>query len=254
VLDDGTATTRQYIEVTLFNLGEFETPALPLTISDGNGQVSEELVPSVSLRVNPTLAEDDNDLRDIKPQAGLAVPPLWPRILGGLLVAGLLAVAGWWAYKRWRGEDPFARAPIVDNRPPWQVAFDELARIEGLGLLEQRRVKEYYTLVTDCLRKYLEDQFDLRVFDRTTSELRPILRYSDLAPDHVRQLLDLFLKSDLVKFAKFTPDLETARQLTGSAHLLVDLTRPQPEIEAAEEDQPPVAPVATRRLSYESGQ
>ncbi len=184
----------QIIEVTLFNLGDFQTPELPLTISDGAGQVTEEVVPSARLTVNPTLAEDDTELRDIKPQAGLAVPPVWPWIAGGLLVAAAAAVGGWWAYRRWQGK-PFGLAPAVDNRPPWQVAYDELARIEGLGLLEQGRAKEYYTLVTDCLRTYLADQFHLRVLDRTTTELKPILRQSDLAPDHTRRFLDLFMDS-----------------------------------------------------------
>ena len=251
--DAGAETTRQVIEVTLFNLGVFETPALPLTISDGAGQVMEDLVPSISLAVVPTLAEDDTALKDIKPQAGLAVPATWPWIVGGLLGAAVVAVGGWWAYRRRQGK-PFGLAPLVDNRPPRQVAYDELARIEGLGLLEQGRFKAHYSLVTDCLRAYLVSQFHLRVLDRTTSELRPILRQSDIAPDHTRRFLDLFMESDLVKFAKFTPNLETARQLTGDARLLVDLTRPTPELEAAAGDVPPVAPLATTQLSYQSGE
>ena len=224
--DDGTETTRQTIEVTLFNLGDFETLPLPLTIGDGAGQVFEEIVPSTLLSVVPTLAEDDSELRDIKPQAGLNLPATWPWIVGGLLLAAVLAVAGWWAYRRWRGE-PFL-APVVDNRPPWQVAYDELARIEGLGLLGQRRFKEYYTLVTDCLRAYLEAQFNLQVFERTTSELRATLRQSDLAPEQARRFLDLFSGSDLVKFAKFEPDVESGRRLIEDARELVTDTMGQP--------------------------
>jgi hypothetical protein len=251
--DDGTETTRQTIEVTLFDVGEFQTPSLPLTISDGAGQVTQELMAPISLTVVPTLAEEDNELRDIKPQASLAVPPVWPWIVGGLLVAVIVGLAGWSAYRRWRGEPLFA--PVVDNRPPWQVAYDELTRIEGLGLLEQGRFKQYYTLVTDCLRAYLERQFDLRVFDRTTSELKATLRRSDLAPDHTRQLLDLFMESDLVKFAKFTPDVNVARQLVDGARQFVDLTKPAPELESLlTGDPPPAAPVATSQLSYQSGQ
>ena len=258
--DDGTETTRQTIEVTLFNLGEFETPELPLTISDGAWQVFKEVAPSVSLAVAPTLAEEDNDLRDIKPQAGLDVPAAWPWIAGGLLLAVVAAIAGWWAYRRWQGK-PFL-APIVDNRPPWQVAYDELARIEGLGLLDQRRFKEYYTLITGCLRTYLESQFDLNVFERTTTELKAVFRRSDIAPEHARRFLNLFSESDLVKFAKFTPDLRAAHQLAGEARELVTLTRPSQESELEtflSEDQdltgnvPPSAPVATSQLGYESG-
>lgn len=257
--DDGTETTRQIIEATLFNLGEFETPTLPLTISDGAGQVIEEVVPTVLLAVVPTLAEDDNELRDIKPQAELAVPPVWPWVVGGLALAAAVGVAGWWAYRRWRGE-PFL-PPVVDNRPPWQVAYDELARIEALGLVEERRFKEYYTQVTDCLRTYLESQFGLSVFERTTTELRAVFRQSDIAPDHARKLMDLFSESDLVKFAKFSPDTESARRLTGEARELVSLTKPTPEPSLEEfmredkaEGKPASTPVVASQLSYQSRQ
>ena len=80
------------------------------------------------------------------------------------------------------------------------------------------------------------------------------MRQSDLAPDHTRRFLDLFVDGDLVKFAKFIPGVETASQATLEARSLVDATRPVPELEAATEDQPPAAPVATRRFSYQSGQ
>jgi hypothetical protein len=250
--DDGTETTRQTIGVTLFNLGDFYTGELFLTISDGAGQVFEEVVPPVPLTVVPTLAEDDNDLRDIKPQAGMLTPATWPWIAGGVLLALGLAVAGWWAYRRWRGE-PFL-PPIVDNRPAWGVAYDELARIEGLGLLEQGRFKRHYTLVTDCLRTYLERQFGLRVFDRTTSELKTVMRQSNIAPETARRFLGLFAESDLVKFAKFRPDLNVARDLTGRARGLVDDTRPQPqpELETFLSQEQGATPVRTSQPSYQS--
>ena len=148
--DDGTETTYQTITVTLFDLGAFETPALPLTISDGNGAVLEESTPPVALRVVPPLAEDDSALKDIRPQVGMKVPSVLPWVIGGLLLAAVLAGGGWWLYRRWRGESLFA--PVIDNRPPYQVAYDELDRIRGLRLPEKGRFKQHYTLVTDCLR------------------------------------------------------------------------------------------------------
>lgn len=252
--DDGTETTRQTIQVTLFDLGEFETPELRFGVSDAAGQVSEQSVPSISLKVVPTLAEDDNNLRDLKPQATLAVPPVWPWIVGGTLLVALAAVVGWWAYRRRQGK-PFGLAPAADNRPAWQVALDKLDAIEGMALLERGQFKEHYTLVTDALRAYLESQFGLRVLDRTTSELRPILRSSDLQPGHSRRLLDLFADSDLVKFAKAVPDIKTAGRFTGEARELVELTRPKPQLETSPDqvEQTPT-PRVTGQLSYESGQ
>jgi len=90
---DGTATTQQTITVTLFDLGTFETPALPLTISDSSGQVMEETVAPVSLTVNSILAEGDTQLKDIRPQAGMDVPFPWPMVATGVVVLAV-AIAG----------------------------------------------------------------------------------------------------------------------------------------------------------------
>jgi hypothetical protein len=230
--DDGTETTYQTITLTLFDLGTFETPGLPLTISDGNGAVLEELSPPVALTVVPTLAEDDTTLKDIRPQVGMKVPSLLPWMLGGWLLAAALAGSGYWLYRRRRGKSLFA--PVIDNRPPYQVAYDELDRIRGLRLPEKGRFKQHYTLVTDCLRTYIEAQYRVHAFDRTTTELKASLRGSTVAPDHARGFIDLFTESDLVKFAKLTPDVEVAHQLTDQARTLVDLTRPAPEPEETE--------------------
>jgi hypothetical protein len=92
------------------------------------------------------------------------------------------------------------------------------------------------------------------VFDRTTSELRPILRRFNLAPEHSQQFLDLFSQSDLVKFAKFVPGVEMARRTLAEARALVEATRPPAEAEleqflasgqTSNEKQPPAAHMAT---------
>ena len=47
--------------------------------------------------------------------------------------------------------------------------------------------------------------------------------------DQTRQFLDLFSESDLVKFAKVTPEVEEAYALLERARHLVEITRPVPE-------------------------
>jgi hypothetical protein len=228
---NGTATTQQTITVTMFDLGTFETPTLPLTISDASGQVTEEAVAPISLTVNSVLAEGDTQLKDIRPQAGMDVPFPWPLIATGL-VALTVAVAGaWWLIHRLRKNGVLGR--VVDNRPPFQVAFDELDRIDRMGLPEKGQFKAHYTLVTDVLRQYIEKQFGVHAFDRTTAELKQSLQTSAMSPDNIRHFVDFFTGSDLVKFAKLVPNLDEARHITTDARTLVKLTRPRSEPEQA---------------------
>lgn len=233
---DGTATTQQTITVTLFDLGTFATPALPLTISDSGGQVTEESVAPVSLTVDSILAEGDTQLKDIRPQASMDVPIPWPMVAAGVVVLAVAIAGAWWLIHRLRKNGTLGRT--VDNRPPFQVAFDDLDRIDQLGLPEKGQFKMHYTLVTDVLRQYLEKQFGVHAFDRTTSELKQSLQTSTISSENVRHLVDFFAASDLVKFAKLIPHLDEARHITTDARTLVKLTRPRLEPEQAQATPP----------------
>ncbi len=222
--DDGTETTRQTITVTLFDLGSFETPPLTVSVSNAAGQVSEVEALPLALIVTPTRPEGDTDLRDIKPQADVKVPFPWMVALGSLAALLVLAALGYFIYRRWL--KPKRLAAAVDNRPPYQRALDDLARIAAMQLPEQGHFKEHYTLVTDVLRRYLEARYHVNTLERTTAELHQELKFASISPEHARRFIALFEDSDFVKFAKVIPELNEARQLVEQAKELVLLAKP----------------------------
>lgn len=241
---DGTETTRQRITVTLFEPGTFQTPPLPLTITGSNGQITNAEAGPVSLTVTPTLAEGDTALADIRPQAEMELPLSWPIMATGAAALLAVTIAGWWLIRRRRGR------VAVDNRPPYQRALDELARIETMNLPARGHFKEQYTRVTDVLRLYLETQHAVPATDRTTNELKQDLaRAGAIHPDHVRRLIDLFSDADWVKFAKVIPEREEAGQLIPAARQLVQATRPRPEPETPQSGMPRVNSAPTVEVS-----
>ena len=223
---DGTKTTSQVIDVRLFAPGTFTTPPLPITISDSSGQLSEVTAMPVSLMINSVLVEGDNELRDIKPQAELPYTNLVPWIIGGMLIAGALGGAALWRRRR---QTSLAQAAI-DNRLPHEAALDELERISKLGLPESGHFKEHYTLVSDCIRVYMERTFQIPVLERTTSEIRYRLKGTSITPDVSRKFLFLLDESDLVKFSKFTPETASATLLLETGRQIIADTKPVVEI------------------------
>ena len=219
---DGTKTTSQVIDVRLFAPGTFATPPLTITISDSSGQLSEVTAPPASLLINSVLVEGDTELRDIKPQAELPYTNLLPWIIGGMLIAGVLGGAALWQRRR---KTNLAQAGI-DNRLPHEAALDELERIGKLGLPESERFKEHYTLVSDCIRVYIERTFQIPVVERTTSEIRYRLKSTEIPPDVSQLFVFLLDESDLVKFSKFTPDTKSAAQLIETGRQIVTATKP----------------------------
>jgi hypothetical protein len=216
---DGTATTSQSIEAVLFAPGNYQTPALMVTLSDGDGNLSQVAAPPQAVTVASLLVEDDRTLRDIKPQAALPIPESWPVALaGGLVALAAVGLAGWWLYRR------LARRARFDNRRPEEVANDELERIGALNYPASGLYKEHYSAVTDCLRAYVERQYGVPATDRTTAELKGMLRHTPMATEHIQAFGSLFEEADLVKFAKFAPGPEAAESLIVQAHRLVETT------------------------------
>jgi hypothetical protein len=139
-----------------------------------------------------------------------------------MLIAGAFGGAVLWRRRR----NSSLAQETIDNRLPHEVALDELERIGKLGLPESGHFKEHYTLVSDCIRVYIERTFQIPVLERTTSEIRYRLKSTEMPPD-VSQIFVLLLdESDLVKFSKFTPDTTIAAQLIETGRQIVIATKP----------------------------
>ncbi len=83
---DGSETTTQTIYATLWATGKFATSELSFGVSDTAGEIHEISAAPLGLNIASVLAEGDTELRDIKPQASLPLPAIWPWVVGGLLV------------------------------------------------------------------------------------------------------------------------------------------------------------------------
>jgi hypothetical protein len=179
----------------------------------------------VVFTVNSVLTEGDVTLRDIKGQAELPVPaPASTAPLAAVGIVLILAVlaGGIYVYRK-------RRTPVVmDTRPPYQVAFDELQRIQTLNLPAENELGAYCDLVSNCVRHYVETGLNIPATDRTTSEIKGLVRQSHLTTEQGQQLIRLLTQCDLVKFSGWSPvDSDAAQELLIQAGYFVESTRPQ---------------------------
>jgi len=141
-------------------------------------------------------------------------------LVGGLLL-GILGVGILlWNRRRQR----LAAEAAIDRRLPNEVALDELARILNLGLPEKGLYKEYYTLLSDCIRNYMEAVYHIPALERTTGEILTSLRGKSVDPQVSRQYISFLSACDLVKFSKFKPDVSEAHEALSDARSLVEST------------------------------
>jgi hypothetical protein len=194
--------------------------------------------PSVATAAGSAVPPDD--IRGIK--APVEIAGAWAWLGWALAAAALTAMAAWlWRRRRRKKED----SPLEAAVPPHDRALQRLA--EALGLIEQPR--PFCILVSDTIRLYLEERFDLRAPERTTEEFLDELQASALLTLDQKQTLGEFLgRCDLVKFARYEPRRPELEALYQAAVRLVEETQPPPPLPGAgmsDGDKTDDAPVAS---------
>jgi hypothetical protein len=218
---DGTETTTLGIDARLFKPGAFQTPSLDVTVTDGSGNLIRVTAAAVPVTVASVLKQGDTALRDIKAQAVLPLPASWPWVLAASLAVLALAAALFWAIRR-------RLAPAPDRRLPHERALDELSAVETMRLPQQGRFKEHATLVSDCIRGYVERAFGIPAAERTTGEIEADLTAAGFTPGVQAAVLAFLEDSDIIKFTTLTPGEATAAGLLLQARAIVQATAPQP--------------------------
>ncbi|MEI7731718.1 MAG: hypothetical protein WCO56_19255 [Verrucomicrobiota bacterium] len=188
---------------------------------------------------SPVSTVTTNELLPIRPP--VFIPTGWEWLwwtLGTLAVLAALGVGGYYFY-RWltkRAETP----PPVE--PPHVRAKRRLEA--ALRYLSDPR--QFCSAVSDALRVYLEERFQLRAPERTTEEFLQDLQRTEVLTKAQKECLTDFLQQcDLVKFARFEPTELTLRELLETALRLVDETAYEAVSTPAVPANPPPPPLPT---------
>jgi hypothetical protein len=221
--------------VQLWEAGIYETPPTTVTLQrDGVDSYEIDARP-LKVEIVSVLPSGEEqgalEKRDLKPQAILPKPPIWPWILAALAAVPLLYFGGRWIWqkipRRHRILQEENKEVVADNRLPEDIAYACLDRITRMDLPGIGAFKQHYTLVTDCIRHYLYGIYGIAALDMTTTELRRVLRKQKIDAETLNLLWSLLDQADLVKFAKLEPDVTHARMVTKWGRHFVDCTKPQ---------------------------
>lgn len=141
----------------------------------------------------------------------------WMSVL--LIVLYLLC---WLAYLRLKSNKPIHfKVRIVKRVPPHQKALGEIERLrQESTAVDDAQAKAYYTMLTDTLRKYMEERFGFNAMEMTSTEIIERLR-QEKDQSKIEELTMLFETADLVKFAKYTVGInENDRNLVNAVDFI----------------------------------
>ena len=122
----------------------------------------------------------------------------------------VLMALGYYLYLRLRDNKPIiSTIRIVKKLLPHQKAMKEIETIKAEKLVTSENQKEYYTKLTDTLRRYIEERYGFNAMEMTSSEIIERLETAlsadaNAAETMKAELRQLFTTADLVKFAKYS--------------------------------------------------
>jgi len=157
------------------------------------------------------------DIHEIAPPVDYSLVPPWVVYLGIALGLALLGLIGWLIRKRARRPKPI--------QSPRDRAVQQLQSISRK--METLTPYEFSIVVSDILRGYVTEQYQLPVTRQTSFEFLSMLtKSSPFSPDETALLEDFLGRCDLIKFARYdaTPQdshrlLEEATQFVKGAKL-----------------------------------
>ena len=151
------------------------------------------------------------EFHDISPPVDYSLIPTWLIITISFVVLALLGGLAWWIWRRRQ------RRP-VKVKSPRERALDQLE--QARPAIDQLSPYQFSIRVSDILRRYVTEEFQLPLTRQTSVEfLESLARAPRFSPDERELLGDFLNRCDLIKFARY--DATTA----DSELLLEEATR-----------------------------
>lgn len=222
-----------HLLVQIFDSGYYQLP--PLVYVSGRDSVRTE---PIFIKINPVKVTADDKISpmtDVQPNEHPSIFDNLPDWLVNwwwmLLVVIAVALLTWWGVRRYRTQGSLLPPkPVV---PPHVEALERLRRLKARKLWEEGHEKEYYTILTDILRIYLDKRFGIKAMEMTSREIMQTLSADKslvAGKAMMRQILDM---ADFVKFAKVRPLPDDNVKSYDNAVRFIEDTMPKPE-EAAD--------------------
>jgi hypothetical protein len=152
-----------------------------------------------------------------------------PWVLISVLIFGL----GVWLFKKWQKRVPKQTTdrelPTAPLEPAHIIALRTLEAIQSNAVWKNGQVKMHHAASSEALRLYLEHRFNFPALERSTTEIKQAIKRLPLRGGEIETLIEVLTLADLVKFAKFTPEISDHERIVTRSIAFVENTIPSEE-------------------------
>jgi hypothetical protein len=195
--------------VSSFDSGHYQVPPVFVELKTENGlkRFYSDYSQLKVMRVKIAPADTTAKIYDIiKPYKA---PVTLGEIMPWVLLIAIIGIIVWFAIKYIRKLRKSKKGiePIINPDPAHVIAFRELEKLKEEKLWQKGEIKLYYTRLTEILRQYLENRYNVLSLELTTYEtLEALLKSGFKKDESYNQIKTVLTSADLVKFAKHNPE------------------------------------------------
>lgn len=197
----------QSITITAFDSGQYYIPPLRFRYQpiDDTSYMEVSSMP-LYLEVHSMEVDTTKPIKAIKPplEAPFSIREILPWMLmalGAILITLLIV----YVVTRIKRKQPVFSIKPKPVLPPDIVAISGLEKLKSKKLWQAGRIKDYYSELTDIIRTYIEDSFEVKAVEMTTDEIIEGMKRTDISTGSLEKLSKTLVLADLVKFAKEKP-------------------------------------------------
>ena len=227
ISNNGIITFTDRYLITAFDSGTYVIPPFYAEIktSDSLKRYYSDYSLLRVMRPDIALPDTTDVIFDVVPprKAPVTFREILPWII--LLVVMSLII---WALAKFLPHNPLRifMKPSPPPEPAHIIAFRELEKLKNEQLWQKGEVKEYYSRLSDILRRYIDGRYSIMSPELTTDEtVRMLQKANVLKQGELSIIKDVLSLSDMVKFARYTPQESVHETAFSDSEKFVSLTR-----------------------------
>jgi hypothetical protein len=229
---------RYDLEILAFEDGDLAIPKIPLALGSTRAETNEialdvkthfsEAEMPIATSTQPEAIAELEKMAASDPDAKVVLVDDWrPVWIGGTALAALLiAFGGYRAWKKREARIASTPVPAPPPRPAHEVALERLEALGRSGRVERGELKAYFVELSEILRDWAGARYGFDSLELTMDELMLELSKRDTRGLQAKRFETLLTRADLVKFAKYVPDVSEATDAMGTAVELVERAKP----------------------------
>ncbi len=205
-------TWEKQLFITGFDSGKFILPPIDIEILYNNKQKTTKLnIDSIALNVIPMPIDTSQAFKPIKDIYDISEPPsqskwwIWLLIVVAIIILIIIIIVINKNRKKKKSIEAYKYNPYIS---PIEEVEQSLKQLKDNNGIAQMNAKEYYTILTDVLRRFLFRLYNINSFEMLSSELYIEMHKYCNAKDLLTKLQVFLNTSDLAKFAKYSPTIE----------------------------------------------